>query len=275
MSWKISKKYQSKLSGVSQKRTSNVILPSAVLGLTSPAWGMEWDQFYYIIHLDGGEDQTYHLQAGYQRHADSLYLQHTLFTLQFEGSFILLGAESVSERGCQTAKQHTVLAIPTGGVGYSNLALPVLLPLWGKRNRHLTVCRKLLRVPWAAWRSKQPVLNEINSEYSLEGLKLKLKLQYFGHLIQRVDSLEKTLMLGRIEGKRRRGCQRMRWLDGIIDSMNMNLSNLWEIVEGQRSLVGYTWLQRVKYDLATEQQATCITYFSSESESHSVVSDSL
>ena len=80
-----------------------------------------------------------------------------------------------------------------------------------------------LRVPWTARRSNQSVLKEIRSEYSLEGLKLKLKLQYFGHLMQRTDSLEKTLMLGKIEGRRRRGRQRMRWLDSITNSMNMSL----------------------------------------------------
>ena len=114
--------------------------------------------------------------------------------------------------------------------------------------------RRLLRVPWAARRSNQSVLKEINPEYSLEGLMLKLKLQYIGHLMRRTDSLEKTLMLGKIEGKRGREQQRMRWLHGITNSVDMNLGKLQETVRNREtSELQSTEMQRVRHDLATEQ----------------------
>ena len=95
--------------------------------------------------------------------------------------------------------------------------------------------RRLLRVPWTARRANQSILKKINPEFSLEGLMLKLKFQYFGHMVQRVESLEKILMLGKIEGKRRREWQKMRWLDSISDLMDTNLSKLWEIVKDREA----------------------------------------
>ena len=126
--------------------------------------------------------------------------------------------------------------------------------------------RRLLRVPWTGGRSNQSILKEISPEYSLEGLMLKLKLQYFGHLMQKTDSLEKTLMLGKIEGRRRRGQQRMRWLDGIADSMDMNWSKLQEMVKNREAwhaaVQGVTKSQTWLSDW-TEQNRKCLYFLPS------------
>ena len=121
--------------------------------------------------------------------------------------------------------------------------------------------RRLLRVPWTAERSTQSILKEISPEYSLEGLMLKLKFQYFGHLMWRTDSLEKILMLGKIEGRRRRGQQRIRWLDGITNSIYIRFRKLQELVMGQGRLASLQSMvsQRVGHDWATELNWTELT----------------
>ena len=134
-------------------------------------------------------------------------------------------------KNTKLTKAHLVKAMVFPVVIYGSETWTIKkVECWRTDAFELRCWRRLLRFPWTARRSKQSILKEISPEYSLKGLMLKLKLQYFGHLMWRTDSFEKTLMLGKTEGRRRRGRQRMRWLDGIADLMDVSLSRLWGLV---------------------------------------------